>query len=115
MFTVQESKDDKIVSLLLEGELTTVTCSELDGHFNRLLETGERRFVVDFEKLTLITSAGLRVFLAFAKKLKKNQGAMALCQMAPGVFEVFEMTGFTSILTICPTAEDAAEKVQGDA
>ncbi|HNS83144.1 MAG TPA: STAS domain-containing protein, partial [Methanolinea sp.] len=53
------------------------------------------------------SSAGLRVLLAAMKRLKKAEGNLVLCAMKPFVQEVFDLTGFSRIFTICDSEEDA--------
>ena len=55
--------------------------------------------VLDFEKLDYISSAGLRVLLA-AQKIMNKQGKMKLVHVNETIMEIFEVTGFTDILTI---------------
>ncbi len=107
MFEMKEEKKDDITIIDVEGEVTTSSSTSLEERLNELLNAGENRFVIGCDKLDLITSAGLRVLLAFAKKLQKIQGSLSLGGMSENVYEVFEMSGFTGILNIYPTREEA--------
>jgi anti-anti-sigma factor len=109
---VQASKSADVLYLSLRGELNTLTAPDFEQRLNRLLEEGENRFVFGCGDLALVTSAGLRIFLALAKKMQKNGGAMALCEMADQVHEVFEISGFTQILSILPARADAEAMVR---
>ena len=60
---------------------------------------GVTALTMDFEKLDYISSAGLRVLLATQKVMAK-QGTMKLCHVNETIMEIFEVTGFTDILTI---------------
>ena len=53
----------------------------------------------DFEKLEYISSAGLRVLLA-AQKIMNKQGTMKVIHAGEAIMEIFEVTGFTDVLTI---------------
>ena len=57
------------------------------------------RCVLDFEKLDYISSAGLRVLLS-AQKTMTQQGEMKLIHVGETIMEIFEVTGFSDILTI---------------
>ena len=114
MFNISESRENSVLQLGLEGELTTDSSPDLEERLSGLLQTGETRIVISCKGLSLVTSAGLRVFLAFAKRVKREQGAMALCEMPENVYEVFEMSGFNAILTILPDAAQAAAAVNPD-
>ena len=54
--------------------------------------------MLDLGRLDYISSAGLRVVLIAAKRLKSVGGALVLCTLNPSVREVFEISGFASIL-----------------
>jgi anti-anti-sigma factor len=111
MLDVQAAKNANVMFLSLKGELNTLTAPDFEQRLNGLLDDGEERFVFGCGDLALVTSAGLRVFLAFAKKMQKTGGSMALCEMPDQVHEVFEISGFTQILSILPTRADAEASV----
>ena len=114
MLDIQLEKQGDTNIIDLEGEVTTSSSTELEEQLSDLLEAGESTFVVGCNKLELITSAGLRVLLAFAKKLQKKQGKLVLGGMTATVYEVFEMTGFTDILNILPSREEALSSLTID-
>ena len=93
----RELKGNKL-TMSLEGRLDTTTAPELERVVEQELE-GVTELVVDLEKLEYISSAGLRVLLAAHKKMK-GQGAMTVLHPNEIVMEVFNVTGFTDILTI---------------
>ena len=63
--------------------------------------------VIDFEATEYISSAGLRVLLMAAKKMKSTDGKLILCSMSEHVKEVFDIAGFTPIFNI-ETSREAA-------
>lgn len=77
---------------------STTTAPELDVFAEKeLADTQE--LVLDFADLEYISSAGLRVLLKLQKVMNKK-GSMKLIHVGDVVKEVFEITGFTDILTI---------------
>lgn len=82
------------LNVALEGRLDTMTAPEFESI---LCYNPTNELVINCEKLTYISSAGLRVLLAAQKKTK---GSMKLTNVCELVMEVFEMTGFVDILTI---------------
>ena len=60
---------------------------------------GVKELTLDFEKLDYISSAGLRVLLSTQKVMNK-QGALKIIHVNDTIMEIFEVTGFTDILTI---------------
>ena len=85
-----------ILNVALDGRLDTTTAPELENFIGNNYD-GTGSIVIDCEKLSYISSAGLRVLLATQKKTK---GAMKLTNVCELVMEVFEMTGFADILVI---------------
>ena len=79
-------------TVMLSGRLDTTTAPELDVF-------AEKELVLDFADLEYISSAGLRVLLKLQKVMNKK-GSMKLIHVGEVVKEVFEITGFTDILTI---------------
>ncbi len=90
--------DGSLCTISLEGRLDTTTAPELEKELNEIVDT-IKELVFDFDLLEYISSAGLRVLLAAQKKMN-NLGTMKIINVKPEIMEVFEITGFTSILTI---------------
>lgn len=90
------TKNNGTLTVALDGRLDTTTAPELEKFLGENC-ADITALVLDCEKLSYISSAGLRVLLAAQKKLK---GAMKLTNVCELVMEVFEMTGFADILVI---------------
>ena len=84
-------------TVMLSGRLDTTTAPELDVFAEK--ELADTQELVDFADLEYISSAGLRVLLKLQKVMNKK-GSMKLIHVGDIVKEVFEITGFTDILTI---------------
>lgn len=97
MVITKKNEADKLV-LLLEGRLDTVTSPDLEAVIDAEL-SGVKNLVFDFEKLEYISSAGLRVVLK-AQKTMNKQGSMEIIHVNDAIMEIFEITGFSDILTI---------------
>lgn len=93
-----KQKKESVYSIALEGRLDTSTAPQLEAEINANLE-GVTEFELNFAKLDYISSAGLRVLLA-AQKIMNKQGSMKVCNVNPEIMEVFDITGFSDILTI---------------
>ena len=96
--TIQKTQTGNQRTLALEGRLDTVTAPQLEAALSNALD-GVTELTLDFAKLEYISSAGLRVLLATQKKMNK-QGSMKLTHVCEAVMEVFEVTGFSDILSI---------------
>ena len=90
--------EEKKLTVTLEGRLDTTTAPSLEKTLKDSLNDVEE-LVFDFEKLEYISSAGLRVLLA-AEKVMKKQGSMVIKHVNSEIMDIFEITGFTDILTI---------------
>lgn len=86
------------LNIALTGRLDTTTAPALEEEVNTAL-AGITELSFDFAQLEYISSAGLRVLLA-AQKIMNKQGKMTLCNVSSDIAEVFEITGFSDILTI---------------
>ena len=95
---IQQTRNENALVIALEGRLDTMTAPELEATLKTALE-GVEELTFDFEKLDYISSAGLRVLLA-AQKTMNRQGGMKVVHANEIIMEIFEVTGFSDILTI---------------
>lgn len=93
-------KNQENASLKLEviGRLDTTTAPQLEAEIKNGLD-GITELTLDFAKLEYVSSAGLRVLLA-AQKIMNKQGKMVIKNVCDDINEVFEITGFSDILTV---------------
>ncbi|MCQ2437483.1 MAG: STAS domain-containing protein [Clostridia bacterium] len=89
---------NKTLEIALTGRLDTVTAPDLESELTASID-GIEHLVMDFTKLEYISSAGLRVLLS-AQKMMNEQGSMEVCHVNDSIREVFDITGFTDVLTI---------------
>ena len=101
----RESQDIQIVAF--EGNLDTNTSPEAESKINELIDAGKQKLLVNFEQLNFISSAGLRVLLATVKKLNASGGELRICSLNATVQEVFDISGFVTILSVKSTEEEA--------
>ena len=95
---IQKTVNGTTLTVKLEGRLDTTTSPKLEEELRGSVD-GLTCLVFDFEWLEYISSAGLRVLLAM-QKIMNRQGEMRLINVSETVMEVFEITGFSDILTI---------------
>jgi anti-anti-sigma factor len=93
--------------LAFEGNLDTNTSPDAEVKINELIDGGATKLLVNFAQLNFISSAGLRVLLATAKKLGPTGGSLRICGLNPTVQEVFDISGFGTILSVSGTEEEA--------
>lgn len=95
---IRTEKADGVLTVALEGRLDTTTASAFETKLNEEI-AGVKELVLEFSGLQYISSAGLRVILG-AQKTMNKQGKMKLTGVNEDIMEVFDITGFSDILTI---------------
>jgi anti-sigma B factor antagonist len=104
---ISERRTADIVTLGLSGKLDTTTAKTFEERILALIESGDRRFIVDLAQLDYISSAGLRVFLLAAKRLEGWKGKLVLCSLKDPVREVFDIAGFSTIFSLYGSHHEA--------
>jgi len=103
--TTRTEKDVTIVSVT--GNIDSNTSPQAQQTIDGVLASGVQKLAVDFTALDYISSAGLRVLLGAAKKLRGSGGALHLFGLNETVREVFDISGFSTILAVFGTEEEA--------
>ena len=98
MLNINKNLENTTLTVELSGRLDTTTAPRLEGELKDALP-GVGTLVLDLEKLEYISSAGLRVLLS-AQKIMNKQGEMKLIHVNDTIHEIFDVTGFSDILTI---------------
>ena len=89
--------DKDILYIAVEGRIDATNAAEAEEKiFNIKQGNPGKHVVVDADKLEYISSAGLRVIL----RLRKEEPQLAIINVASDVYEVFDMTGFTDMVTV---------------
>lgn len=109
-FTIIDRKTDGVVILDIEGYLDAHTSSVLEKAFENLINGNIFRIIVNFKKLSYISSAGLGVFMAYIETIRKNDGDIILCEMNDKIFNIFEMLGFPVLFEILKNESDAISR-----
>ena len=102
--STRTSGDNHIVAIA--GSLDSTTSPTAQKALDQVL-AGAKKVVLDFSKLDYISSAGLRVLLGAAKQLKSSGGTLGMFGLNQSVREVFEISGFSAILSVFPSEAEA--------
>jgi anti-anti-sigma factor len=105
--TINQRKEGDITVLQVQGRLDATSAPDTDRRLATLIDGGVLKVVLDLSGLEYVSSAGLRVFLTAAKRMKQVQGKLALASPAPQVKQVFDIAGFSTILPIFASMADA--------
>ena len=96
---VKIEKDNGLLNAIITGRLDTNTAPELEIMVNESLDN-IKNVQFDLSNLDYISSAGLRVILKFHKQMTSVGGTLTIYHPTDEVLEVFDMTGFSTFLTI---------------
>jgi anti-sigma B factor antagonist len=97
---IKNATRDGATILYITGRIDTATAPELERAINKEIESANRKILLNFSAVTYISSGGLRVLLATAKKLKNPNDNFALCCLSAEVLKILKLAGFTSIFSI---------------
>ena len=101
--TIDKKFEDDKLTVAITGRLDTTTAPELESSIKESIDA-VKDLTIDLKDLEYISSAGLRVLLA-AQKIMNKQGGMKVTGVSEVIMEIFEVTGFSDILTIETKAE----------
>ena len=99
-----------LLKVALCGRLDHGTADRVEGELQECHEASAERIAVDCRQLSYVSSAGLRILLMTAKKLKKVQKEFVIFGLQPAVFEVFQMAGFDQIIKIVDDERTAFDR-----
>lgn len=97
-----------------EGRLDFGTAASFENQLGRTLAgmTAPAALLVDCAGLEYVSSAGLRAFLIAARTSQRAGIKFALCALKPAVREVFDLSGFSRIITLHADRETALAHAQ---
>ncbi len=105
--TIDASQQDGVTIIAPHGRIDTTTSGTVDEALRRAVDAGARDLLVDFARVDYISSAGLRVFLVLAKRMKDLKGQLVLCGLPEPVRQVFHLAGFMPLFTVEPSRATA--------
>jgi len=99
---IEETRSGDILILRPQGRLDAVSSPALQDNALGHVDAGATSLVLDMEKVEYLSSAGLRVVLMAAKRLRESGGRLVVCSLHGIVLEVFGMSGFDKIIETAP-------------
>ena len=94
------NKQDEKTYVVLEGRIDSTNADQFQKDIASLMEGDNPDIDLDCTDMTYTSSQGLRVFLLLQKSITSRNGKMVMRNMDPRVKEVFDITGFSNIITI---------------
>ena len=98
MLNINKETNGSELKIILDGRLDTMSAPQLEGELKGAVD-GITSLIFDIGDLQYISSAGLRV-LRSAQKVMYKQGSIVIRGANEDIMEIFEVTGFSDILTI---------------
>jgi anti-anti-sigma factor len=108
---ITKKDENGVICLTITGRLDAVTATDADAMIKDITKEQDTRLLFDLEPLDYISSAGLRVLLAAAKDLKRNNGKMIICALNEEIKKIFEISGFSSIIPIADTVASGLDQL----
>ncbi|CAK0747347.1 putative anti-sigma factor antagonist BtrV [Azospirillaceae bacterium] len=112
MVIIEQNTGDVVV-IVPQGRIDSNTAKEFEEVILAAITPQSPAMVVDCNQLDYVSSAGLRVLLMAAKRIKAAKGRLALCGLKPHVQEVFDVSGFSTIFAIQAGRDAALATVRG--
>lgn len=103
---IEETMQNNTCVVRVTGRLDATTAPELDQAVAQIIGQGNHKMTFDLTHLEYVSSAGLRIFLVVAKKLKVLNGELSLAGLQGNIKEVLEISGFPSILPCYDSMDD---------
>ncbi len=107
---IKETTQNDCLILIPEGRLDAGTAHEFQDAVAERINAGAKSIVLDFSNIDYLSSAGLRCLLIVAKQQKESGGQLTICSIQDKVSEVFEVSGFSTIVDIHPDRNSAVDK-----
>ena len=104
---ITQKEENGILFFTIVGRLDADSSPEAEKVVHDALEGQTTRVLFDLASLEYLSSAGLRAILSASKEIKSREGKMMLAGLAQYVYEIFEISGFTSLIPIKETVVEA--------
>jgi anti-anti-sigma factor len=108
---IHHSIHDRVTVIAPSGRIDTTTSGAVEQDLRRVVDSGARDLVVNFSNVDYISSAGLRVFLVIAKRMRDLKGRLVLCAMPEPVRQVFHLAGFMPLFLVEPSQDQALARL----
>lgn len=110
-FSIQVDTEDSDCAVIhLDGAVDAHTAPQFEQAVQTVIDEGQHNIIVDCEKLSYISSAGLGVFMGFIEEVRDEGGDIKICGLTEKVKQPFEILGFDALFDFCADAAGAKEK-----
>ena len=106
---ITQKEENGIIFISIKGRLDADSSPEAEKVVKEALAGQVARVLFNLDELEYLSSAGLRVLLSAAKEMRRRDGKIALCSLNEFVKEIFEVSGFQSLIPITESVESGIE------
>ena len=106
---ISQNEEKGIVTIAIKGRLDADSSAEAESVVKDALGGETNRLLFNLSELEYLSSAGLRVLLSAAKEMRRRDGKIVLCALNEFVKEIFEVSGFQSLIPITDSVESGIE------
>ena len=106
-----QKEENGIVSIAIIGRLDADSSPEAEKVVKDAIKDQTTRILFNLASLEYLSSAGLRVLLGAAKEMRRRDGKIVLCALNEFVKEIFEVSGFQSLIPITGSVESGIESL----
>lgn len=110
---VNAARDGATLIAKTGGRVDGTNASEFQDALKNVISPDDKAVILDFEDLSYISSAGLRVILLTAKDMRTANVQFAVCSLSQSVRDVFTISGFDQIIDIHDDQQTALSAVSG--
>ena len=96
----------------ITGRLDSITSPVLEERVSHYTTAPQGDIIMDFSRLEYISSAGLRVLLNISKVMRKHSCNFSICSTQDHVREVFEISGFDTIIPMYNSIEECCSRAK---
>ena len=110
---LQADQIEGVLVICVTGRIDGLNAQEFHENLDKEIGGSENPVVLDLEKLSYISSAGLRSILLIAKTLQDRNTRFMLCSLSVPIREIFEIAGFDKIIDVIESRSDAIAAITG--
>jgi len=112
---ISESIIGRATVIRVAGSLDAQTSSEFSNYLTGRIGAGNVNIVLDLSQVDFMSSAGIHAILAALRESRQLSGTLHLAAAQPGVERTMQVSGFTSIINLFPTVDQAVSSFKDQA
>ena len=110
---LQADQIDGVLVISVAGRIDGMNAQEFRQDLDKEIGGSDSSVILDVEKLSYISSAGLRSILLIAKTLQSRNMKFIMCSLPAPIKEIFEIAGFDKIINVLKSRSDAIAAITG--